>query len=230
MPQIPVNGAARSRRAGGCLPRNPMDIVTAASPKRARAGRPPTLAAPRERILEEAARLFARSGYDGSSVSDLAAALGVSKAAIYHYFTTKQDIYDAIILSVLGGLVQAVGQEVARAQGAAQRLRAFMLAHAGYFEAHHAEFVTMLIGYSGMALPEREDAARLRDDYEKRLREIIAQGVDDGSFRALDVAATGRAVLSLLNWMVRWYKPGQGDSAEQIAAGYFDLVVNGMRA
>jgi AcrR family transcriptional regulator len=207
-------------------------MATTAPPaqKRARAGRPPSLAAPRERILEEAAKLFARSGYDGSSVSDLAAALGVSKAAIYHYYTTKQDIYDAIILGVLSGLTQTVGQDVARAVGAADRLRAFMVGHARYFEQHHAEFVTMLIGYSGMALPEREDAARLRDGYEKRLREVIAQGVDDGVFKPLDVPAAGRAVLSMLNWMVRWYKPGQGDSAERIAAGYFDLLVGGMRA
>lgn len=198
--------------------------------KRARAGRPPTLAAPRERILEEAAKLFARSGYDGSSVSDLAAAIGVSKAAIYHYYPTKQDIYDAIILGVLSGLTQNVGQDIDRAEGAAARLRAFMVGHARYFEQHHAQFVTMLIGYSGMALPEREDAARLRDGYEKRLRELIAQGVADGAFRPLDVAAAGRAVLSMLNWMVRWYKPGHGDSAETIAAGYFELLVGGMRA
>ena len=132
----------------------------------ARPRRPPTLAAPRERILEEAAKLFAHSGYDGSSVADLAAALGVSKAAIYHYFTTKQDIYDAIILAVLEGLTRHVGQALDQAASPAERLRAFMLGHARYFERHHAEFVTMLIGYSGMALPEREDAARLRDGYE----------------------------------------------------------------
>ncbi|KRB09184.1 MULTISPECIES: TetR/AcrR family transcriptional regulator [Achromobacter] len=197
--------------------------------KRARAGRPPTLAAPRERILEEAAKLFARSGYDGSSISDLAAAIGVSKAAIYHYYPTKQDIYDAIILQVLEGLTQTVGRDVAGAVGGVARLRAFMVGHARYFEQHHAQFVTMLIGYSGMALSEREDAARLRDSYEKLLRDVIAQGVADGAFRALDVAATGRAVLSMLNWMVRWYKPGQGDSAETIADGYFDLLVGGMR-
>ncbi len=198
--------------------------------KRARAGRPPTLAAPRERILEEAAKLFAHSGYDGSSVADLAVALGVSKAAIYHYFTTKQDIYDAIILAVLEGLTRHVGQALDQAASPAERLRAFMLGHARYFERHHAEFVTMLIGYSGMALPEREDAARLRDGYEKRLRAVIAQGVAEGVFRPLDVAATGRAVLSMLNWMVRWYKPGMGDDAETIAAGYYELLVGGMRA
>lgn len=199
-------------------------------PKRARAGRPPTLAAPRERILEEAAKLFARSGYDGSSVSDLATAIGASKAAIYHYYPTKQDIYDAIILEVLNGLTQTVARDVAGAEGGAARLRAFMVGHARYFEQHHAEFVTMLIGYSGMALSERDDAARLRDGYEQSLRAVIAQGVAEGAFRPLDVAATGRAVLSMLNWMVRWYKPGHGDSAEAIAAGYFDLLMGGMRA
>ena len=207
-----------------------MGITAPPVQKRARAGRPPTLAAPRERILEEAAKLFARSGYDGSSISDLAAAIGVSKAAIYHYYPTKQDIYDAIILEVLEGLTQTVGRDVTAAEGGVARLRAFMVGHARYFEQHHAQFVTMLIGYSGMALSEREDAARLRDNYEKRLREVIAQGVAEGAFRTVDVSATGRAVLSMLNWMVRWYKPGQGDSAEAIAAGYFDLLVGGMRA
>jgi len=207
-----------------------MGITPQPVQKRARAGRPPTLAAPRERILEEAAELFARSGYDGSSISDLAGAIGVSKAAIYHYYPTKQDIYDAIILEVLEGLTHTVGRDVAGAEGGAARLRAFMVGHARYFEQHHAQFVTMLIGYSGMALSERDDAARLRDNYEKQLREVIAQGVADGAFRPLDVAATGRAVLSMLNWMVRWYKPGQGDSAESIADGYFDLLVGGMRA
>ncbi|KDD63458.1 transcriptional regulator, TetR family [Bordetella bronchiseptica OSU553] len=206
-----------------------MADAPAPAPKRARAGRPPTLAAPRERILEEAARLFARSGYENSSVADLAAAIGVSKAALYHYFPTKQDIYDAIILETLAGLLQAVTREVERQHEACERLRAFMVGHARYFARHHEQFVTMLIGYSGMALPERADAAQLRDRYEQLLRDLLEQGMATGTLRRLDVAATGRAVLSMLNWMVRWYKPGQGDSAEQIADGYYDLLFNGLR-
>ena len=196
--------------------------------KRPRAGRPPTLQAPRERILEEAARLFARCGYESSSVADLAAAIGASKAAIYHYYPTKQDIYDAIILDVLGGLTAAVSQAVEQASTAPERLCQFMVAHARYFESHHAQFVTMLVGYSGMAITERDDAARLRDGYEHLLRDIIAGGVASGEFRALDVAATGRAVLSMLNWMARWYQPGGAQTAETIAAGYFDLLAGGL--
>jgi AcrR family transcriptional regulator len=185
--------------------------------------------APRDSILAEAARLFARSGYENSSMADVAASLGMSKAAIYHYFPTKQDIYDAIIIDVLSGLTATVSAEVARETAPEERLRRFMLAHARYFEARHASFVTMLIGYSGMSPGYREDAAGLRDAYEQRLRELIADGIEHGVFRDIDPANTGRAILSMLNWMARWYKPGLGQSAESVAGGYFDLLLSGMR-
>ena len=74
----------------------------------------------------------------------------------------------------------------------------------------------------------REDAAQLRRNYESRLRAIVAEGVAEGLFRDVDPAMVGRAVLSMLNWMVRWYQPGQGQNAEQIAAGYYDLIVGGL--
>lgn len=162
-------------------------------------------------------------------MAGVAASIGVSKAAIYHYFPTKQDIYDAIIIDVLSGLTAAVADEVALETAPDARLRRFMLAHARYFEAHHAGFVTMLIGYSGMSAGYRDDAARLRDEYEILLRGLIAQGVEQGIFRDLDQAATGRAILSMLNWMARWYKPGQGQDAEAVAAGYYDLLSGGLR-
>jgi AcrR family transcriptional regulator len=184
----------------------------------------------RARILAEAALLFARSGYENSSMADVAAAIGVSKAAIYHYFATKQDVYDAIILDVLSGLTGAVAAAVARESAPDARVRGFMLAHARYFESRHAAFVTMLIGYSGMGTGLREDAARLRDDYEVLLRGLIRQGVEEGVFRQVDPAATGRAILSMLNWMARWYKPGQGQDAESVAAGYYDLLSGGLRS
>lgn len=203
----------------------PADTIT---PKRPRAGRPPAVAEPRERILDAAARLFARCGYENSSIADLATAIGVSKAAIYHYYATKQEIYDAIILDVLAGLIAEVSHAVSQETTSSARLRQFMVAHARYFESRHPQFVTMLIGYSGMAMTEREDASRLRDDYEQLLRAIIAEGVTRGEFRAMDVAAAGRAVLSMLNWMARWYRPGGAQSAEDIADGYFDLLSGGM--
>lgn len=194
-----------------------------------RLGRPPASDNQQQRILDHAAKLFAQAGYETTSINDVAAAMGVSKAAIYHYFPTKQDIYDAIILQTLQGLNEAVEQEVAQESEPAEKLRRFMTAHARYFEQHHTGFVVMLVGFGGMANAEfREEAMRLRDEYEGLLRQIITEAVANKSFREVGIGTTSRAVLSLLNWMVRWYKPGTGASAEQLAAEYFELLAGGL--
>lgn len=198
---------------------------------RKRMGRPPATDDPRGTILQAAARLFAEKGYEASSLGELAERAGTSKAGVYHYFATKQQIYDAITLHVLGGLVQAVQAAVGSHTGAQQRLEAFMLAHADFFEHNYHGFVVMLTAFGGMAAPDlKQEAVRLRDAHERLLREILHEGMRSGEFAAtLDPAQAGRAVLSMLNWMVRWFRPGAGDSARQVAAGYFHLLLGGLK-
>lgn len=194
-----------------------------------RLGRPPTIDNPRQQILESAARLFAENGYETSSLNELASAMSVSKAAVYHYFETKQQIYDAIILDTLSGLVATVTEAVAQESGAKKKLERFMTSHARYFEAHRHGFVVMLVGFGGMAHSQfRAEAMALRDGHEHLLRTIIEEGIASGAFRPVDVVMTGRAVLSLLNWMVRWFKPG-GATAEELVIEYYNLLLGGMQ-
>ncbi|HEY0844520.1 MAG TPA: TetR/AcrR family transcriptional regulator [Noviherbaspirillum sp.] len=203
--------------------------MTVVHPIKKRPGRPPAVENPRKRILEQAAQLFADKGYETASMADLARSMGVSKAAVFHYFQTKQQIYDAVILQALEGLARTVAEAVAREAAAPEKLRCFMTAHARYFEAHRPEFITMLVGFGGMDnTGYRDEAMRLRDQHERLLRDILAEGMASGAFRQADVMTTGRAVLSLLNWMVRWFKPGNGARAEDVARDYFDLLVGGL--
>ena len=199
--------------------------------RRARRGRPPTTNNPRERILQTAAQLFAVRGYEASSLGELASALNTSKAGIYHYFATKQEIYDSIILNVLTLLNNEVTTAVQAQREPADQLLAFMLAHARTFQAHYHEFVTMLVGFSGMAGVElRHEAIRQRDDYETLLRTIIRGGQESGAFAGNNPATAARAVLSMLNWMARWFKPDGSARAETFARDYYQLVLHGLAA
>ncbi|TGR64421.1 TetR/AcrR family transcriptional regulator [bacterium M00.F.Ca.ET.194.01.1.1] len=195
-----------------------------------RQGRPPTVENARGRILDKAAELFARDGYEGASLGSVADAIGITKAAIYHYFPNKKEIYEAIIVRTLEGLLQAVSEEVEKDRGAEERLSRFMSAHAAYFESHYYNFVTLLVGYGGMENALMiEEAQKLRASYEELLRTIVAEGIEDGSFRNSDAPTISRAILSMLNWMVRWFKPGQGRPAEDFAKDYCQLILRGMR-
>ncbi|MEP9353794.1 TetR/AcrR family transcriptional regulator [Xanthobacter sp. KR7-65] len=210
----PRRGRARKAAAGG-----------------ARLGRPPLMDDPRAEILRQAAQLFAQKGYVESSLAQLARAMNYSKGAIYNYFSSKQEIYDAIIIFTLKGLYETAAAAVRDEDPPAERLRHFMVAHARFLADNYDCFVTMLVGFSGMdnsAL--KADALALRDAHEGLLRRIIADGVADGSFRDAGAAMTGRAVLSLLSWMVRWFRPDGSKTAEQVAEEYHDLLVRGLMA
>jgi AcrR family transcriptional regulator len=201
----------------------------ATKPKRQ--GRPPTIANARDRILDDAARLFARDGYDGTSLGELATSVGVTKAAIYHYFPNKKEIYEAIIVRTLEGLRRHASQAVSETSGPEEALARFMTAHADFFEEHYDGFLTMLVGYGGMEnVVMIAEAQKLRDEHEQALRHIIADGIAKGAFRLIDIDVTSRAILSMLNWMVRWFKPDKGRRAAAFAQDYYDLIFGGLRS
>ena len=200
-----------------------------ADPPRRR-GRPPLVENQRERILERAAVLFGTHGFQGVGIAALAGDLGMSKAALFHYFPSKQDIYDSIVLDVLSGLSVSVREAVSDADVPRTRLLDFMRAHARFFEENYWKFVVMLVGFGGITPPRVDEVVQIRDEYEARLRRILSDGVADGSFKDVDVATTGRAALSMLNWMARWYKPDGTQRAAEIAEQYGELLLAGLDA
>lgn len=194
-----------------------------------RPGRPSTIENASDSILKEAARLFAVTGYDGASISQISDALGITKPAIYHYFPSKRAIYDEIILRMLDGLYESVSTKVAALPPGRRQLRQFMLSHAAFLEENFWGFAAMLVGFGGMDDVEtKAEAVVIRDRYEALLRRIICDAMAVGELRDVDVVATGRAILSMLNWMARWFRPGGAQSAAEIAETYFTLIVDGI--
>jgi AcrR family transcriptional regulator len=194
-------------------------------------GRPPFHDNQRDRVVACAAELFAREGYENVGMERLAEAVGISKAGIYHYFRAKHEILDAIVVTTLDGLTDAVTEAVDEARTPRQRLVSFMTAHAEYFEANYWAFTAMLVGFGGIRSPAMRGAVvGQRDRYEKLLRQIIADGIESGDFRKVDLATASRAALSMLNWMVRWFDPSGPERASELAAAYVELLLDGIRA
>jgi len=181
----------------------------------------------RDRILEEAAKLFTEKGYEATSVQDIAQALGLSKAALYHHFGSKEEILYEISLLALKGLV-AAGEEALKVPDPKEALLRFMEGHARYFEENYPFFVTMLQGIKSLSPENRLSTIALRDRHEENLRAILRRGVEAGVFREVDVALAGRAILSMLNWMIRWFRPEGPMRAEEVARGYYHLILRGL--
>jgi AcrR family transcriptional regulator len=199
--------------------------------KKAPVGRPPTIDDARMTILAHAARLFAEHGFEQTSLQEVGKSVGVSKAAVYHYFPSKQDMYDEIVIGLLEGLNNHVKTAVKEARSGEDRVAAFMRAHAEYFDRNFEGFATLLHGVGGLRAQMRsERQIKVRDEYEMFLRELLKEAAASGRLKVDDPALAAKGILSMLNWMSRWYKPGGPRSAVEIAEQYYAMIYAGLRA
>lgn len=184
--------------------------------------------APQETIRSAAARLFAEQGYEGTSLHDIARAVKVTKAAVYHYFPTKQDIFDAIVLALLNDMRTEVLAAIAPEDRADRQLRAFVLCHAGFIARNLAGFRTMFGSRGGTRQPYTPEQIAARAAYEQVLRDILSAGAASGKLTVVDIPTTARAILGMLNWLSRWFAADGERTADEIADVMGTLVLNGL--
>ena len=180
-------------------------------------------------ILTESARLFARKGYEGTSMRDIAEACGISKSLLYHHFSSKDEIYARVAVGATQELYHFVRERIPPGVRPSEKVRAFMVATAEYFRRYRWEWIASTTAFWNS--PDRsgqKERMTRRDRYERFLRTLIQEAVDAGEIRDVDVAMAGRLVLSSLNWMHRWYKPEKPMTPEQIADVFFDMVFKGL--
>jgi AcrR family transcriptional regulator len=183
----------------------------------------------KEEILDVAAGLFAEHGFDGVSLTEIAHAVGLSKATLYHYFAHKEEILGAIVVTTIRDLNAFIDEAIAPVKEPDARLIAFLVAQADFFEAHQRGFQVLVTRASNLTEPRlRDQAVEWRVNYENTIKGIIRDGVNAGIFRADRPNSVVRAVLASVYWLARWYRPGGPQRARDIAREYADVVLHGV--
>jgi AcrR family transcriptional regulator len=182
-------------------------------------------------ILAEACRLFAGHGFDGTSIRDIANAAGISNAALYHFFADKNELFARIVIDVTEKQFSFTEERVSPGASATEKLREFMRAYGEFFEAHSSECIAASRTFTELRnSAHRDRALAWRDRYEGLLRDILRQGMASGEFRQNDVPLVGRAVLSCLNWLHRWYSPTGNKKPVEIIDAYAEILLGGIAA
>jgi len=186
----------------------------------------------RRKILEASRRLFARYGYKGASISMIAAETGLTKAALYHHFPSKEAIYRACSRTGMDELLFEVEQALNRVQGGPEdRLRAYMHASVEHYEKNQDSWMSgSALFWSAASNDARTQILQVRDEYERLLKQIIQEGVQTGLFRKnLEVDLSSKFLLSIVNQLPRWYRNDGKYEATQIIDIYLDTYLNGVR-
>ncbi|MDQ6619207.1 MAG: TetR/AcrR family transcriptional regulator [Pseudomonadota bacterium] len=183
----------------------------------------------KEEILDVAAGLFAEHGFDAVSLTDIADAVGLSKATLYHYFSRKEEILGTIVVTTVRDLNAFIDGALAGISTPEARLTAFLEAQADFFEQHPTWFQVLLTRFSNLTDRKlRDEAVEWRVNYENTIKGIIRDGVNAGVFSTDRPNSVVRAVLASVYWLARWYRPNGPQRARDIAREYADVVLYGV--
>ena len=184
----------------------------------------------REAIHDAALELFARLGYHATSMRAIAAEARVQPAAIYHWYSSKEEILVQLQDDFMEHLTQRVVAGMEQHERPALRLAAAVREHVAFHGLHtRAAFVT---DSEIRALTDDRRAALIakRDEYQRMFSEMIRDGIRDGSLRAPDVHVATYAILLQCTGVALWFDPSGPLALDEVAELHVELVLRSLRA
>ena len=182
----------------------------------------------RDTILEAAAQVFRKKGFHGSSMQDIAEAVNLQKASLYHHVSSKQEILLALLDRALELLLERISAISNQSIPADQKLRQMIRAYLQIL-AENTDLSAVLL-FEHRSLERKQHARHVpnRDKFEALWRGVLVEGVAAGLFQCDDPALATRAILGILNWTITWYRADGGLTIDQISDQYSSLLLNGL--
>ena len=184
----------------------------------------------RDEILDAAAQIFRIKGYHATSMSDIAGAVNLQKASLYHHVSSKQEI----LLELLDRALELLTEEINRvvqndSLQPDEKLRQMMRA---YLKAltDHADLSSVLLMEHRSLEPELH-ARHIpnRDGFEALWHDVIEEGMQSGVFSCTETSMTARTLLGAMNWTITWFNPKGELKIEDIADQIATLFLKGLR-
>ncbi|WP_434588223.1 TetR family transcriptional regulator [Streptomyces sp. A5-4] len=177
------------------------------------------------RLLVAAVDAFAERGYHATTTRDIAGRAGMSPAALYIHYKTKEELLHRISRighdRALEILRAAADGEGTAAERLADAVRSFVRWHAE----RHTTARVVQYELDALGVEHRVEIVELRRRSDAAVREIINDGVRAGEFDVPDVPGTALAVLSLCIDVARWFNTQGRRTPDEVGALYADLVL-----
>ncbi|MDA7521685.1 TetR/AcrR family transcriptional regulator [Akkermansiaceae bacterium] len=163
-----------------------------------------------EEIFQAAAELMVQRGYAGTSMGDLAKAVGMTKAGLYHHISSKQDMLFQILLHAMEGLERTVIEPAKRITDPEERLREMIRLHVrGLFD-HGLEFALLFPEKRHLEPAQQQVVGQQIESYLGLIRETLRELADEGKLQDLDIYIAARHILQTIAGIARWHKADTG--------------------
>jgi len=183
----------------------------------------------RDQILKTATRIFCEKTYHGTTLQEIASAVGMLKGSLYYYITSKEKLLADIILDALNTL----NEDLVRVENAdltpVERLRQIVREHVK-FNAKYREAGTLFLTERNVisSLEEIDKMMQIFERRDKLIARTLREAIETGVCRPVDTRITSLAIVGLCNSVLFWYRPSGHLSYDKIADALFELLHQGL--
>jgi AcrR family transcriptional regulator len=182
----------------------------------------------RQAIVDAATKLFATAGYHATSMDDLAAAVGLAKPTVYHYYRGKAeilgDIHESFIRRVISkheARMVIVSSPKLQLLGIIQDIFEFIEENASHVRVFYEQ-------QQYLAPAKRDVIHELRTQYTQMVEAVITRGIEVGEIADVNPALASRAVFGMCNWSYHWFRTGEYGSGSDVASFMWNIVMSGL--
>ncbi|MEX1195459.1 MAG: TetR/AcrR family transcriptional regulator [Dehalococcoidia bacterium] len=181
-------------------------------------------------MLKAAARFFRAYGYHGTSMNELADAVGLKKASLYHHVTSKEQLIYEILMTGMHSIISQLREILDDPSlSPTDKLRCAIRAQIVAVTGDEAYVQTTVMTDGRVLSPELQtEYIAARDTFEGQVKSIIRAGIETGEFKDCDVSLMAKAVLGICGWMVIWYHADGPKSPIEIADRFTEFLLSGL--
>ena len=183
----------------------------------------------KQKIIDTAAELFHKKGYRSTSLDHVSKELGITKAAIYHYVYSKEEILSIIYIQVLRNIFKNTNKILETDLPPDEKLRLILRNHVKNIIIQPLSMMSVFFSEENQ-LPEKEfrEIQAEKNKYNHIVEKIIEEGISQGLFRETDPKLQTFGILGMCNWVYKWYKPDRNFyTPDQIADHFVGLLERG---
>src|SRR5262245_12663212 len=184
-------------------------------------------------IYRAAAQIICDKGYDAASMSEIAEAVGITKAGLYHHISGKRDLLFGIMNFGLDSLEEQVIIPARAISDPEERLRTIIRNHVQLITSRSTPRgnnpVTILLDeVSGLTLAQRRKTDQRKRAYVEFIRQTLEQIKANGRLSDVDVTAAAFSLLGTILWLSRWYNPKGRLTPEEVSDEVTKIVLGGL--
>jgi TetR/AcrR family transcriptional regulator, cholesterol catabolism regulator len=182
----------------------------------------------RDQILEVAAQIFRQKGFHAASMQEIAEAVNLRKASLYHHVSGKQEILLELLNQAMDNLIESTQNLFSQNKPPEARLIEAIHQYLEALVTHPDLANVLLLEYRSLDLDLQSRHKPRRDHFEKLWRDLIQEGIDTGIFYQMDASIAAKTLLGSMHWAITWYRQDGPLDIHQISNVYSNLLLKGL--